>query len=118
MSIFITCPHSGEQIPEEASWLNGLPEKIIMCDVDRYVDRLYEPFALELKIPFIKTDWHRYSGDLNRLPEDVDASTVIGNPNPAGKFRRGFLWQITTRNDVLLKEPIDPVVHEILTKKY
>lgn len=118
MAFFITCPHAGERVPEEAGWLKGLPERLLMCDVDRYVDLLYEPVADEFKIPFIKTEWHRYSGDLNRFPEDVDASTVKGNKNPAGTFRRGFLWQITTTNLVLMKEPIDPSVHKALTEKY
>src|ERR1035437_6473198 len=104
MAFFITCPHAGERVPEEAGWLKGLPERLLMCDVDRYVDLLYEPVAGEFKIPFIKTEWHRYSGDLNRFPEDVDASTVKGNSNPAGQYRRGFLWQITTTNQVLMKE--------------
>ena len=85
----VTIPHSGEKIPPEATWLMGLPEEILMCDVDRFVDRLYVPALTALKIPFIKTDWHRYVVDLNRIPQDVDAASVEGASSAAGLHNRG-----------------------------
>ncbi|MBX2989289.1 MAG: N-formylglutamate amidohydrolase [Bdellovibrionaceae bacterium] len=112
----VSIPHSGEKVPPQAPWLNGLPEDLLMCDVDRYVDRLYEPALNELKIPFVKTEWHRYAGDLNRLPEDVDASSVEGDPHPAGQFNRGFLWTITTTERPLMTKPISPATHQELVE--
>lgn len=114
LPFFVTIPHSGEQLPPQADWLRGLPEETLMCDVDRFVDRLYEPALAELKIPFIKTEWHRYCGDLNRLPDDVDSSSVVGNPNKAGMHNRGFLWTITTTEIPLMKAPILPQTHREL----
>lgn len=115
---FVTIPHSGEEIPPEASWLKDLPEKIVMCDVDRYVDQLYREEIERLKIPVVYARWHRYAVDLNRLPEDVDASTVEGNATPAGKFSRGFHWQHTTTKDVLMPHPMNLKLHEELVTKY
>jgi N-formylglutamate amidohydrolase len=113
-NLIATIPHSGEKIPSEAPWLKGLPEEILMCDVDRYVDFLYEKSLGELKIPFVKTQWHRYAADLNRVPEDVDCSSVQGNPHPQGTHSRGFHWVVTTLNQPLIKEPMAPEVHQKL----
>lgn len=112
----VSIPHSGEKVPEFATWLHGLPEETLMCDVDRYVDRLYEPSLKELAIPFTKTEWHRYAGDLNRFPDDVDALSVQGHANAAGKFNRGFLWQITTTELPLMKAPIAAELHQKLVQ--
>ncbi|HEY8269280.1 MAG TPA: N-formylglutamate amidohydrolase [Pseudobdellovibrionaceae bacterium] len=105
-SLLVTIPHSGEKVPPQAPWLKSLPEEILMCDVDRYVDFLYEPSLQKLHLPYVKTEWHRYAGDLNRLPEDVDAGSVEGHINPAGMHRRGFLWTITTYNNQLMSKPV------------
>lgn len=115
-SLLVTIPHSGEAIPQQAGWLKNLPEEILMCDVDRYVDRLYEPSLLKLKLPFVKTEWHRYAGDLNRIPEDVDAGSVVGHSNPAGTNRRGFLWSITTYNQTLMPGPVSAQDYQELVK--
>ena len=74
----VTIPHSGEKIPDLTPWLKSLPEEILMSDVDRYVDVLYVPALEALKIPFQKTEWHRYAVDLNRIPDDVDQNSVVG----------------------------------------
>src|SRR4051812_9238769 len=117
-SLLITIPHSGEKIPEEAPWLKGLQETLLMYDVDRYVDRLYEPTIAKHKIPYVKTDWHRYAIDLNRLADDVDADSVEGHRNPSGKFPRGLHWSITTMGERLMPKPIKQEMHDILVKKY
>lgn len=114
--LIVSIPHSGEKVPPQTPWLSQLPEEILMCDVDRYVDFLYEPTLKNLDIPFIKTEWHRYAADLNRIPEDVDASSVLGNDNPAGTHNRGFHWVITTLKDVLMKEPMSLEAHNELVK--
>ena len=81
---FVSIPHSGERVPDECTWLQNIDERVLMCDVDRYVDRLYETTLGKLGIPFVKTEWHRYAADLNRIPEDIDASSVTGAPLAAG----------------------------------
>lgn len=89
-----------------------------MRDVDRYVDRLYKDVIEELKIPSVVTMWHRYAVDLNRLPDDVDESSVKGHKNPAGTFTQGLHWVKTTQGETLLAEPMSAETHEILIQKY
>jgi N-formylglutamate amidohydrolase len=89
-----------------------------MCDVDRFVDRLYEPIVKELKLTCVKTQWHRYVIDLNRLPDDVDQDSVIGSPNPPGKFTTGLHWVKTTRGARLMAEPITQALHDQLVQRY
>ncbi len=114
----MTSPHSGEKVPEEVYWLKNLPEEILMFDIDRFVDRLYEPTAKKLKIPFIKSEWHRYFSDANRLPEDVDQGSVIGSKHPKGKFLTGLIWQITSQGHELLPAPISKDLYQVLLDKY
>jgi len=113
---FVTIPHSGEKVPDFCTWLQGLPEETLMCDVDRYVDRLYEPALQSLQIPWIKTEWHRYAADLNRIPEDVDAGSVQGNSTKVGTHSRGFHWVVTTTSLPLMKEPMPLEMHQKLVK--
>jgi N-formylglutamate deformylase len=115
---FISIPHSGESVPEETPWLKGLPETLLMCDVDRFVDRLYAPVLEKLEIPFVKTEWHRYAIDLNRLADDVDQDSVRGHENPSGRFPRGLHWSITTKGEKLMPEPISSELHDLLVQKY
>lgn len=116
--LLVSIPHSGEQVPQGASWLHGLPEPILMCDVDRYVDQLYVENLSRLKIPHVVTPWHRYVVDLNRLPEDVDQDSVIGSKNPSGQFTTGLHWVKTTKSDVLMPKPITQELHENLVQNY
>jgi N-formylglutamate amidohydrolase len=115
-SLLITIPHSGERVPTQALWLSGLPESLLMFDVDRFVDRLYAPVIAELELPCVKTEWHRYAVDLNRLPEDVDCDSVVGHSNPSGKFSRGLHWVITTAGERLMPVPMPKETHEALLK--
>lgn len=114
MGLMATIPHSGEKVPDFVDWLQGLPENILMYDVDRFVDRLYEGHLQSLRIDYLKTEWHRYAADLNRVPEDVDSLSVVGHKNAPGSFNRGFHWQITTDNHALMKKPIPVAVHQKL----
>ncbi len=114
LPLLVTIPHSGEKVPTQTPWLNSLPEEILMCDVDRYVDLLYAPALAELKLPFVKTEWHRYAADLNRIPDDVDASSVQGNSLAAGTHSRGFHWVITTYKNQLMTEPMSQKSHDEL----
>jgi len=115
---FLSIPHSGERVPSEAKWLQGLPEPILMCDVDRFVDRLYAPVVDALKLTCVKTQWHRYVIDLNRLPDDVDQDSVIGSKNPSGKFTTGLHWVKTTRGTKIMPEPITQALHDQLVQRY
>lgn len=117
-AFFVSVPHSGEQVPPEVTWLKNLPEPILMCDVDRYVDRLYQSTIDSLKIPFVKTEWHRYVVDLNRIPEDIDVDSVKGSSNPSGKFTTGLHWVKTTRGQTLIQEPMDFKFHQQLVDRY
>lgn len=116
-NFMITIPHSGEKVPDETPWLKTLPEEILMCDVDRFVDKLYEPSLQKFKIPFVKTEWHRYAGDLNRLADDVDSDSVQGHKNPSGSFPRGFHWVITTTEIKLMPAPMSVETHQKLVQK-
>lgn len=116
--LLITIPHSGERVPVETPWLKGLDEKLLMCDVDRYVDQLYQPAINQLGIVSVRTEWHRYAVDLNRWKDDVDSGTVLNNANPAGRFSRGLHWAITTKGEKLMPGPIANELHELLVAKY
>lgn len=117
-AFLISIPHSGERVPAETPWLHGLPEPVLMCDVDRYVDRLYIPVLNQLHIPHVVTEWHRCVVDLNRLPDDVDPESVEGSTNPPGKFWNGLIWVRTTRGHKLLPKPIPATLHKQLVKEY
>lgn len=116
LPLLVTIPHSGERVPELTPWLKTLPEEILMCDVDRYVDFLYAPTLSKLGIPSVKTEWHRYAADLNRVPEDVDASSVQGCSTPAGTHSRGFHWVITTYKHSLMAAPMSQQAHDQLVQ--
>lgn len=113
---FVTIPHAGEKVPSDCDWLKGLPEEILMCDVDRYVDRLYDPGLSSLKIESVRTEWHRYAADLNRIPEDIDCDSVLGDLRPSGSNNRGFHWVVTTYNHTLMKTPMSPDLHKKLVE--
>ncbi len=107
---FVTIPHSGEKIPDLTPWLLNLSEPMLMRDVDRYVDVLYDDAIKSLSLPLVKTEWHRYAVDLNRLPQDIDQSSVVGSTNVKG-FERGFHWSVTTFKEKLISEPMSFDTH-------
>lgn len=114
LPLFVSIPHSGEKVPDFCNWLQGLPETTLMCDVDRFVDQLYQSAIEKLRLPLVKTEWHRYAADLNRVPEDVDMDSVMGSKNPSGSFARGFHWVITTTEIKLMPKPISVEMHQKL----
>ena len=115
---FLSIPHSGERIPAECKWLEGQPETIVMSDVDRFVDRLYDPVIRELKLTCVKTQWHRYAIDLNRLPDDIDTDSVTGAPHASGKFTQGLHWVKTMEGEMLMRQPISMALHDQLVQRY
>jgi len=115
-SLIVTMPHSGEKIPDQCVWLKNLDEVTLMCDVDRFIDVIYEPTLHRLKIPFHKTEWHRYAVDLNRIPTDVDVDSVQGAINSSGQFSRGYHWVMTTHNQKIMQSPISQQMHQQLTQ--
>jgi N-formylglutamate deformylase len=115
---FVTVPHAGERVPDEAFWLKGLPEPVLMCDVDRYVNALYKPAVDTFGVPHIMADIHRYVVDLNRVPEDIDQDSVEESSNPPGKFTIGYHWTQTTTAARLMRDPISQKLHKELTQKY
>lgn len=116
MKLLATIPHSGEEIPDMTPWLKNLPEEVLMCDVDRYVDRLYLDHLNRLGVPVVKTQWHRFAVDLNRIPEDVDCESVQGSLVPAGKNSRGYHWVMTTLKTRLMNQPMSLETHQKLTE--
>jgi N-formylglutamate deformylase len=116
--LFVSVPHAGEIIPDETPWLRSLPEPVLMCDTDRFVDRLYGPAAQSLGIETVVAEIHRYVVDLNRVPSDVDADSVLGSDQPAGRFTTGYHWSKTTTGQVLMRSPISQELHRLLTEKY
>ena len=116
--LFITIPHAGESIPEEASWLKAASTELLLTDVDRFVDQLYAPALSEFKIPNVIAHVHRYAADLNRFPEDVDADSVEGSANASGKFTNGFHWVNTTTGKTLMTAPISQALHNEIVEKY
>ena len=117
-SLLATIPHTGEKIVEESTWLNNLPENILMYDVDRFVDRLYKPALDQYNIPRVTTPYHRYIVDCNRWPTDVDADSVEGSNNSSGLYPTGLHWRQTTAGHILLKNPLSQKLHQTLIEKY
>jgi N-formylglutamate amidohydrolase len=118
LSVILTIPHSGELVPEAATWLKGVPPAVLLTDVDRFVHRLYQPAAEELHLPALMTLVHRYVADLNRYPGDVDVDSVEGAREPSGKFPLGFHWVRTTQGHPLIRQPISPALHQKLVVDY
>jgi N-formylglutamate deformylase len=114
--LYATIPHSGEEVPDFCDWLKGLPEPILMCDVDRFVDRLYLEALQKFNLSFQTTKWHRYAADLNRVPADIDCDSVQGSANAAGLFSRGFHWSVTTLNQPLMTKPMSLEMHQKLVE--
>lgn len=115
--LMVTMPHSGEEIPPEADWLRRWPETILMYDVDRYIDQLYEPVLASRGIPTVWTPYHRYACDLNRLATDVDAASVVGSENPRGAYPRGLHWSMTTDGFPLISAPITQERHQAILRR-
>ncbi len=118
LPIFISCPHSGEKIPMEATWLQDINPITLLRDVDRFIDSFYRPLAKKKGLPFIYTPWSRYAVDLNRLVIDIDANSVQKSTNSAGTFSNGLYWVKTSIDEVLMKKPISKELHSILIKSY
>lgn len=104
--ILCSLPHAGERIPPDASWLEGLNEPLLFEDVDRYTDELYSTSLKSLDVAWVATEWHRYSGDLNRALTDVDQDAVEGAEAAPGTHARGLLWVKTTKGVRILPQPI------------
>lgn len=105
-------------VPDEVTWLKGLPEPTLMRDVDRFVDQLYDKVIRELNLPHIVAQFHRYVVDLNRLPTDIDQGSVEGAVHPAGSFTTGLHWSRTTVGEPLITEPMPMALHEKLVSSY
>ena len=116
--LFVTISHAGEWIPEEAVWLRGVPESVLLCDLDRYVDQLYQRALEESNVPSVVGSIHRFVVDLNRLETDIDCSTVEGSLQPEGMFTRGLHWQKSTRGDLLIEKPLGSPCHKRLVETY
>ena len=114
--LFVSIPHSGERVPVQTPWLKDLPEEVLMSDVDRYVDILYKPSLDELQISYQLTEWHRYAVDLNRIPSDIDESSVIGSTKKSGTHPDGYHWVMTKNEVSLMLQPMSLQTHQELTQ--
>ncbi|MBY0385971.1 N-formylglutamate amidohydrolase, partial [bacterium] len=117
-AFFVTIPHAGETVPREAVWLQNLTEPVLMRDVDRYVDQLYQPILDQLKVPKIVAQCHRYVIDLNRKPEEYDQDSVVGAQFPSGTHPKGLHWSVTTFGEKLITQPMTPELHETFVKNH
>ena len=117
-ALLVSIPHSGEKVSEEAYWLKNLNEVTLMYDVDRFIDRMYEPALNQHEVPKVITPWHRYLVDCNRWPEDIDCDSVEGHKNPSGSHPTGLHWRVTTAGHVLIPKPLSQALHKTILKKY
>ncbi len=117
-ALLVSIPHSGEKVGEEAFWLKNLDEVTLMFDVDRFIDRMYEPALSEHNTPKVITPWHRYLVDCNRWPQDVDKDSVEGHENPSGSHPTGLHWRVTTAGHVLIPKPLSQSLHKTILEKY
>ena len=115
---FVSIPHSGIQIPEEASWLKNISQDLLNCDVDFYVHELYQPALSEHQIYRVFSPWHRYAVDLNRSSDSISHLTVEGAKNTQDDFSSDVHWYKTTKGDTLISKPITQDTHKTLIEKY
>lgn len=118
LPLVITIPHSGETVPPEAGWLKSASEHLLLTDVDRFVDKLYEKAVTDLSVPALITKVHRYAADLNRYPTDVDQDSVVGAKSLAGTHTKGFHWVESTLGERIMKTPIDQATHDAIVARY
>ncbi len=116
--LLVSIPHAGEKTVEECRWLKGLDEVTLMYDVDRFIDRMYQPVLERYNIPKVVAVYHRYVVDCNRYPSDVDCDSVEGSKNPSGSHPTGLHWRKTTAGRVLIPKPIPRALHKSLIEKY
>ena len=115
--LFVSIPHSGEKIPEEALWLKSVKKELLLCDIDRYVLDLYKQALKKLDIPFVFFEYHRYAVDVNRSLKDISSLTVKGARENL-KSPSDIHWHQTTTGEILMSKPIDLDLHEKLITKY
>lgn len=84
---------------------------MLLTDVDRFVDELYRPAAGTHGLSLISLETHRYAGDLNRFPTDVDADSVEGASSPSGTHPHGYFWVKTTTGISLMPKPVSASLH-------
>ncbi len=107
--------HSGEEVSPLATWLKDQPEEVLLCDLDRFVDKLYEPVLKNLNLPTIRTSWSRYNMDCNRRPDDLDSRAVeIEGAKRTSDYGFGLYWLTTTKGHPLIKKPISEKEHKAL----
>lgn len=113
-ALFVSIPHSGEHIPKEADWLKNKNKNILLCDVDRFVDKLYLSSIIENNIPSIYNLCHRYVLDVNRLETDINADSVqdIKNKVTDSGLSSGLYWTKTTKGEPLLSQALTFNLHK------
>ena len=120
--LFVSIPHSGINIPSEAVWLKKVSSSVLMCDVDAFVDDLYNPALKDFCIPSVIFKWHRYVVDVNRFSTDISPLTVEMSkpfsPIKKSKSPSDVHWRKTTKGDLLIKKALPKKLHEVLIKKY
>lgn len=117
LPVFASAPHSGLKIPSQAGWLKGLPDSILLCDADLFVDQLYGPALKAFQVPFLVFPYHRYAVDAGRFAEDVSPLIVEGAmPAPASDSPSFIHWHKTTKGDLLIKKPLSQKTHRELLR--
>ena len=114
-SLIASISHAGEKVSEKAYWLKNKSEEILLCDVDRFVDKLYEPVLESLSVPVVKTPWSRYNIDCNRRPDDLDTQAVKKEgAKRSSNYSFGLYWLTTTKGDTLIEFPMTEKEHEAI----
>lgn len=104
--LVVSCPHAGIEVP--ASLANSLlitDPLELKRDPDLFVDELYQD-AYKLGASFITTSISRYVIDLNRDPNEHDASFVIGGQHSKNPKFLGLVAHKNTLGHALLRAPL------------
>ncbi|MBC7457154.1 MAG: N-formylglutamate amidohydrolase [Bdellovibrionaceae bacterium] len=119
IQLFMTIPHSGEYLPPECDWLKKLPPDVLLVDMDRFVDKLWEPIIDELKLEAHIFKWHRYAVDVNRPPQNHDSVSWLKiQKDPRLSFKGYSHWAFNSNLVPLLTKPISSSDHEKLMVQY
>lgn len=105
--VVLSVPHSGVLTPDEERAAYAVDPDDVARRGDLYVDALYDG-AVDLGITVVRTPYSRFLVDLNRLPDDFSAQSVIGTRarNDSGYHgTRGVLWAVTPDGRAMYHQP-------------
>jgi N-formylglutamate deformylase len=102
--VVVEVPHAGLHVDPITMAHSLAPVRSVARDADLYVDRIFAK-AAHWGATLLVARWSRHVLDLNRAPDEYDASAVEGGR--AINLPRGLVWRMTTDGDPILAKRLD-----------